>query len=401
MAGKASKLDALIKKVNDNYGGNLVVPAREAAPLEGRLRIPTGIPVLDIVLGGGSPMGSITRAVGFPSSGKSLIAYRWAGAHQRWCRNCKKPLADWDELWAEPTPRVCCKQPKPLQGAWVDLENSYDPKWAERMTVNNDHLHVVKAPDAEAVVDIADEILRTGEIDFVVVDSIAQMVPKVELDNSAENVRPGSQARLVNSAMRKWQSAQIAGGLAGPFEPSLFMVNQIRFKIGGYGNPQTEPGGEGQKYAADITLQVKRGKHIEQLGGLVLGHGLEVKAVKNKTAPPMRSGEFNLMFATSAQMRRGSGGSNAAEQVLELAKFWGVVHTSGAWYHLAKGVKIQGKEAAADELRKEENRKLYDMLLREVMKREVAWRDGTFYEELEAAGAHGLTEKGGKGAAGE
>lgn len=382
---KKSVFDDLLDDINKRYAGKgegpVIVKAKESEALKETVFVPTGILSLDVALGGGIPTSRIVYLRGEYSSGKSLVALKSAAAFQRTCRNCGKPLKDWDEVRMVATPRPCCKDPEPCRVVWMDAEKCYDNRWAARMGVDPDHVYVMRTEFAEQAIDVADDVIRSGHCDLLVVDSVAHLTPSTEVTESAEKWQMGLHARLMNKAMRVWGSAMAHDSLDRPLGCTVMLINQIRHKIGiVYGSPETSPGGKGIDFAASVILKMKKKGFIQNDLGIVVGQEMELTTSKSKLAPPQRSVIFDVMFVNDKSMGRLGGSSNLAHQVLRLADFWGLVERAGSWYTLAKGVKFQGEDKAAEFLMTSDGKRVLDMLVKQIMKREKAWSDeGSVY----------------------
>lgn len=368
-----SDFDTLLKQINKRYGVTAVVNASESAQLSTSQRIPSDIPALDWALGGGIPTGKITTLIGEFSSGKSFLALQIAGAFNRMCRNCGTPLAIIDQVTREEMHIDCCDKPERMKTCWFDAEGSFDNAWAKTQGVNLDSTYVIRTEFAEQGIDVADALLRSGQCDLLVVDSIAQLTPSVEIEESSEKWQMGTHARLMNKAMRKWVSAQNSGSLDRKYMPTILLINQVRHKIGViYGSPETSPGGKGIDFAASVIIRCKRKSWIEDSMKRPIGHEMEIAIKKNKTAPPNRTAGFTLFFKGHPTYVAGS--TNVAEQIIKQAEFWGLIKRTGAWYQLAKDIKVQGSEGAAQKLN--EMPKLRDALMKRINEYENSWLTG-------------------------
>lgn len=374
-------LNDLIKSINKRYGTDCFVQASESKKLSVRKRIETGILSFDLALGGGIPMGTIITLKGEFSSGKSALSHRIGASFQRTCRNCGNPLILWNEITQDGAQVKCCENPKPMRVVWFDAEGSYQNAWAERLGMDSENTYVIRTEFAEQGIDIADAVIRSGECDLLVVDSVAALTPSVEIEESSEKWQVGVHARLMNKAMRKWVSAQNAVGMTKVVPPTILLINQIRLKVGViYGNPETSPGGKGMDFAASIICKVKRKGFIEDKSGSApFGQDMEVVVQKNKTAPPNRSCLFSLYFRPMGPYQAGS--SNLAEQLIATAEYWGLVEKTGAWFTLPSGDKFQGLVKAAEALSQDEAL-LFDLKER-VWRHEVSWLsgDGEIHDE--------------------
>jgi recombination protein RecA len=369
-----SAFGSLLKQINKRYGTTTIVAASDNAALNARPRIPTGIPAFDWAIGGGVPTGSIMTLLGEFSSGKSILSLQIAGAFNRVCRNCGKPLAVIDPVTRKEERIRCCAKPARMNICWFDAEGSFQNSWAVAQGVSLENMFVIRTEFAEQGIDIADALLRSGECDLLVVDSVAQLTPSVEIEESSEKWQMGTHARLMNKAMRKWASAQNAGSLERAFSPTILLINQIRHKIGViYGSPETSPGGKGIDFASHVIVRCKRKSWVEDSMKRPVGHEMEVVFKKNKTAPPNRTAGFTFYF--NGHDSRVAGSSNVSEQIVKQAEFWGLIKRTGAWYQLAKDIKAQGSAGAAQKL--DETPRLRDMLLKKISERENAWLNET------------------------
>jgi recombination protein RecA len=360
----------LLKKINKRYGVTTVVNASESDALSHQKRISTDVPAFDWAIGGGVPTGKIMTLLGEFSSGKSILALQIAAAFGRMCRNCGTPLAVIDPVTRVEAHVDCCPQPQRMNTCWFDAEGSFDNNWARQQGVNLDATYVLRTEFAEQGIDIADALLRSGQCDLLVVDSVAQLTPSVEIEQSAEKWQVGTHARLMNKAMRKWVSAQNSGSLDKPFMPTILLINQIRMKVGViYGSPETSPGGKGIEFAASMIIRCKRKQWIEDAMKRPVGHEMEITVKKNKTAPPNRTAGFTFFF--NGHDSQVAGSSNVSEQIIKQAEFWGLIKRQGSWYTLAKDIKAQGSEGAAEKLN--EMPKLRAALLQRINEKENAW----------------------------
>jgi recombination protein RecA len=371
--------DALLKTINKKYGDHCFVQASKSEKLSTRRRIETGILALDLALGGGIPMGTIVTLKGEFSSGKSALAHRVGASFQRTCRNCGQPLVIWNEIIQDGAEVMCCDNPEPMRVVWFDAEGSYQNAWASRLGMDAENTFVIRTEFAEQGIDIADTVIRSGECDLLVVDSVAALTPSVEIEESSEKWQVGVQARLMNKAMRKWVSAQNSVGMSRVVPPTILLINQIRMKIGVmYGNPETSPGGKGLDFAASVICKVKRKGFIEDKAGAApFGQDMEVVVQKNKTAPPNRSCLFSLYFRESGLYQAGA--SNLAEQLISVAEYWNLIDKSGSWYTLPNGDKYQGAVKAGEALAANEG--LLFEIKDQIWKREIDWMGGTSDED--------------------
>lgn len=272
------------------------------------------------------------------------------------------------------TAKICCANPEPSRVVWFDAEGSWTNDWSARMGIDTETAYVIRAEYAEQGIDVADAVIRSGECDLLVVDSVAALTPSVEIEESAEKWQMGVHARLMNKAMRKWTSATHAGGFSTFNSCSIILINQIRHKIGViYGSPETSPGGKGIDFHASVIAKIKRTSYITAEGkDTPEGVNMEAHFIKNKTAPPLRTASMSIAFRDQSPTRL-AGSSNLAEQVIALAVYHGLAKLDGSWYSLAQGVKAQGAAKASALLRSPEHAKLMTMLQNAVRNRELAW----------------------------
>jgi recombination protein RecA len=371
----SDELADLMKSINKRYGDACFVQASKSEKLGTRRRIETGIMSFDLALGGGVPMGTIITLKGEFSSGKSALAHRIGAAFQRTCRNCGNPRVLWNEITQDGAEVSCCEDPKPMRVVWFDAEGSYQNQWAERLGMNSDNTYVIRTEFAEQGIDVADAVIRSGECDLLVVDSVAALTPSVEIEESSEKWQVGVHARLMNKAMRKWVSAQNAVGMSRVVPPTILLINQIRMKIGVmYGSPETSPGGKGLDFAASVICKVKRKGFMEDKSGAApFGQDMEIVVQKNKTAPPNRSCLFSLYFRDSGVYSAGA--SNLADQIVAIGEYWGLVEKAGSWFKLPNGEKYQGTLKTAEALAADELL-LFD-IKDKIWSREVDWMGDT------------------------
>ncbi len=266
--------------------------------------IPTGSLALDLALGiGGVPRGRIVEVYGPESSGKTTLALSIAAQAQK-----TGGLA-----------------------ALVDAEHAFDPEYARKLGINLDELLVSQPDTGEQALEIVETLIRSNALDVIIIDSVAALVPRAEIEGEMGDAMVGVQARLMSQALRK-----ITGAISKAKTVVIF-INQIRMKIGVmFGNPETTSGGNALKFYASVRMDIRRGEQIKE-GDNVMGNRTKVKIVKNKVAPPFRIAEFDLMY---------SQGISREGDILDLGVAKGIVQKSGAWYQY-DGDKIgQGRESA-------------------------------------------------------
>ncbi len=264
--------------------------------------IPTGSLYLDLALGlGGLPKGRIIEIFGPESSGKTTLALHVIAEAQK----------------------------KDGFAGFVDAEHALDPGYARNIGVDIDNLYVSQPDNGEQALEIAEAMVRSGAMDVVVVDSVAALVPKAEIDGEMGDSHVGQQARLMSQALRKLTAAISRSGCI------VIFINQLREKIGVfYGNPETTTGGRALKFYASVRLDVRRTESIKQ-GSEVIGNTVKVKVVKNKVAPPFKEAKMDIMFGR---------GISKESDILELGVESGIIEKSGAWYSYGGSRIGNGKE---------------------------------------------------------
>jgi recombination protein RecA len=305
---KLKALDAALSQIERNFGKGSIMRLKGDKAVEIDT-ISTGSLGLDIALGvGGFPRGRVIEIYGPESSGKTTLALH--------------AIAE-----AQKRGGVC---------AFIDAEHALDPVYARKLGVNLDDL-LISQPDAgEQALEICDTLVRSGAVDVLVVDSVAALTPKAELDGEMGDVQPGMQARLMSQALRK-----LTGSISRSNAMVIF-INQIRMKIGVmYGSPETTTGGNALKFYASVRLDIRRITTLKDRDEAV-GNQVRVKVVKNKVAPPFKQVEFDIMF--------GEGISKAGELV-DLGVKAGIVEKSGAWFSYDSQRLGQGRENAKTFLR--------------------------------------------------
>ena len=306
---KLKALDAALSQIEKQYGKGAVMKLGDPTAQMNVETIPTGSLSLDIALGlGGIPKGRIIEIYGPESSGKTTVALHSVAEAQK------------------------------LGGtaAFIDAEHALDPVYAKALGVDIDSLLVSQPDTGEQGLDIAEALVRSGAIDIVVIDSVAALTPRAEIEGEMGDSFVGLHARMMSQAMRK-----LAGSIAKSQCVAIF-INQLREKVGVmFGNPETTTGGRALKFYSSVRLDVRRIEALKQ-GGEVIGNRTRVKVVKNKIAPPFKEAEFDIMFGEGISM---------VGDILDLAASCDVVAKSGAWYAY-EGNKIgQGRENAKQYLK--------------------------------------------------
>ena len=310
---KESKLKALnlaIDRIDKTYGKGTVMRLGDKKVMDVET-ISTGSLGLDVALGvNGFPRGRIVEIYGPESSGKTTLAIHAIAECQK-----KGGIA-----------------------AFIDAEHAFDKTYAEALGVNTDELLISQPDNGEQALEITENLIRSGAIDIIVVDSVAALVPRSEIEGEMGDSKMGLQARLMSQAMRKLT------GSIGRTGCSVIFINQLREKIGVmFGNPETTTGGNALKFYASIRLDIRRsGAALKDKEGNVVGNHVKVKVVKNKVAPPFRIAEFDIMY--------GEGISKVGE-IIDMGVDFDIIGKSGAWYSYDDAKIAQGRESAKQFLR--------------------------------------------------
>src|SRR5881409_3409905 len=297
-------LELAISQIERQFGKGSVMRLGANGPLEEIAVIPTGAITLDVALGvGGLPRGRVTEIYGPESSGKTTLALHVVAEAQR------------------------------LGGiaAFIDAEHALDPIYAKRLGVNTDELLISQPDTGEQALEITETLVRSNSVDVIVIDSVAALVPRAELDGDMGDSLPGLQARLMSQALRKLTAAISRSGAVVVF------INQIREKIGVmFGNPETTTGGRALKFYASVRLDIRRQDAIK-IGTESVGVRTKVKVVKNKLAPPFREAEFDVMYGE---------GISKSGTVLDAGVEQGIIEKSGTWYSYKNERIGQGRDNA-------------------------------------------------------
>lgn len=306
---KRKALESAISQIEKQYGKGSVMKLGDSAANMNIETVPTGSISLDIALGlGGVPKGRIIEVYGPESSGKTTVALHMIAEVQK-----RGGIA-----------------------GFIDAEHALDPVYAKNIGVDIDNLYISQPDCGEQALEITETMVRSGAVDIIIVDSVAALVPKAEIDGDMGDSHVGLQARLMSQALRKLTA------VISKSHCTVIFINQLREKVGVmFGNPETTTGGRALKFYSSIRLDVRRIESLKQAGE-VIGNRTRIKVVKNKIAPPFKEAEFDIMF--------GEGISREGD-VLDLAANIGVIAKSGAWYAY-KDAKIgQGRENAKQYLK--------------------------------------------------
>nr|WGD59888.1 recombinase RecA [Bacillus velezensis] len=321
MSDRQAALDMALKQIEKQFGKGSIMKLGEKT--DTRIStVPSGSLALDTALGiGGYPRGRIIEVYGPESSGKTTVALH----------------------------AIAEVQEKGGQAAFIDAEHALDPVYAQKLGVNIEELLLSQPDTGEQALEIAEALVRSGAVDIVVVDSVAALVPKAEIEGDMGDSHVGLQARLMSQALRK-----LSGAINKSKTIAIF-INQIREKVGVmFGNPETTPGGRALKFYSSVRLEVRRAEQLKQ-GNDVMGNKTRIKVVKNKVAPPFRTAEVDIMY--------GEGISKEGE-IIDLGTELDIVQKSGSWYSYEEERLGQSRENAKQFLK--ENKDIMLMIQEQI-----------------------------------
>ena len=323
---KKTALEGALKQIEKKYGAGAVMRLGQTKTLN-VAAIPTGSMTLDMALGiGGVPRGRIVEIYGPESSGKTTVALSIVAQAQK----------------------------AGGEAAFIDVEHALDPVYAKALGVNIDDLLVSQPDSGEQALEIAEALIRSGAIDVIVLDSIAAMTTRAEIDGEMGDLHVGQLARLMSQAMRKLTAAISKSNCVAIF------INQIREKIGVmYGNPETTPGGRALKFYSSVRIEVRKGEILKS-GTDVIGATTKCKIVKNKVAPPFKECQFDLMYGT---------GISRTGEVLDLAVDLDIIKKGGSWFSYKDQKLGQGRDNVKELLQNDEN------LMKEIEEQILAHKD--------------------------
>jgi recombination protein RecA len=318
--GKSKALNLALDSIEKQFGKGSIMKLGEAHTTKVEC-IPTGSISLDIALGGGIPKGRIIEIYGPESSGKTTLTLH----------------------------AIAQIQKQGGTAAFIDAEHALDPAYAQRIGVDVENLLLSQPDNGEQALEITETLVRSNAVDLIVVDSVAALVPRAEIEGDMGDSHMGLQARLMSQALRKLT------GVISRSKATVIFINQIRMKIGVmFGNPETTTGGNALKFYASVRMDIRRIAQIKQ-GDNIIGNRTRVKVVKNKIAPPFRQAEFDIMY---------NQGISYSGDVLDLAVTQGIVEKAGAWFAYNDQKIAQGREAAKKYL--EDNPKIMGEISKKV-----------------------------------
>ncbi|MDF2961756.1 MAG: protein RecA [Paenibacillus sp.] len=321
MADRRAALESALRQIEKQFGKGSIMKLGESTHMQVET-IPSGSLALDIALGiGGSPRGRIIEVYGPESSGKTTVALHAIAEVQR----------------------------VGGQAAFIDAEHALDPLYASKLGINIDELLLSQPDTGEQALEIAEALVRSGAVDIIVIDSVAALVPKAEIEGEMGDSHVGLQARLMSQALRK-----LSGAINKSKVIAIF-INQLREKVGVmFGNPETTPGGRALKFYSTVRLDVRRVETIKQ-GNDMVGNRTRIKVVKNKVAPPFKQAEIDIMYGE---------GISKEGSIIDIGSEMDIVQKSGAWYSFNNDRLGQGRENAKQFLK--ENPQVADVIEKKI-----------------------------------
>lgn len=327
--GKQKALGLALETIEKQFGKGSIMKLGEAHKVNVET-VSTGSLSLDIALGNGIPKGRIVEVYGPESSGKTTLTLHAIAEVQR----------------------------QGGSAAFIDAEHALDPAYAKRLGVDTDNLLISQPDNGEQALEITETLVRSNAVDLIVVDSVAALVPRAEIEGDMGDSHMGLQARLMSQALRKLT------GVISRSNTTIIFINQIRMKIGVmFGNPETTTGGNALKFYSSVRMDIRRISQIKQ-GDEIIGNRTRVKVVKNKIAPPFRQAEFDIMY---------NKGISRSGDIVDLGVTYNIIEKAGAWFAYKEGKIGQGREAAKAYL--EENPTVMEEVaakIREAVEKETA-----------------------------
>ncbi|MEA1964330.1 MAG: recombinase RecA [Candidatus Aerophobetes bacterium] len=325
---KMKVLETARRQIESQFGkGSLMRLGERAARMDVQA-IPTGSIALDLALGiGGVPRGRVIEVFGPEGSGKTTLALQAAAEAQK------------------------------MGGvaAFIDVEHALDPTYAKKVGVDTEDLLISQPDSGEQALEIAEILVRSNAVDIIIIDSVAALVPRAELEGEMGDAHIGLQARLMSQALRKLTAA------ISDSKTCTIFINQLRMKIGVmFGNPETTPGGRALKFYTSVRMDIRRKSSLKGKGGEQIGNRIRVNVVKNKLAPPFRKAEFDLIFGE---------GISREGNILDVGEDLGIIQKSGTWYSYKDTQLGQGKESARQFLKEEKNKALREEIEQKIKKK--------------------------------
>jgi len=352
MSKERNNLNGLVGRINDKYGAGTIIKGSDYPNLP---RISTGIFSLDVEIGGGIPKGRMVIFKGNESTSKTTTAKMAVVQFQKTCRVCMSEMEIDDE--GNKVCPTCEDGGVPHKAFFTDVEGTFDPVWFKKLGGDLDELELFQPEYTEQACDVVEAVIRTGDVDIIVVDSIAMMSPAEEIEKSSEDSMIGVHARLTNRLVRSISSGMNHLGMTNVRKPSVILINQLRDKVGVmFGSPETMPGGRGQNFAASITVKffARPSERVYDEGGekKPVGQQIRFNVEKNKTFPPHRSGIFTLFTDGTKQYGRRKGEVDNDVQVIKYGILYGLIDKKGGWYSY-ENIKKQGEQKMIEALLEE------------------------------------------------